>query len=216
MHIPDGFLSGKVSAVSSAASFALLALAAGKLDRRLKSRAVPLVGVTAAFVFAAQMVNFPVPGGVSGHLLGSTLCAVVLGPGLGSVAMALVLIVQCFFLHDGGITALGANVFNMAFVGVIVSWIVLRSVRALVPGRKGLHLAVALASWISVELAALFASLEIGMSGAAPLPLVVWAMLGVHAVIGVGEAVLTDLIVLFLYEVEAESLAGLGAKAVER
>ncbi len=170
------------------------------------------MGVTAAFVFAAQMVNFPVPGGVSGHLLGAALCALILGPMLGIAAMSMVLIVQCFILQDGGITALGINIVNMAFIGTLSAWLSFRILMKIYTGAKAFHAAVIISSWISVIMCALSVSLELALSGAVPLSVVVPAMCGVHLVIGLGEGLLTGLIVVFLYEADRDLISVLRGK----
>ena len=117
MHIPDGFLAPQVFTPLWVAGAGGLAYALRKARQALKEKAVPLMGVTAAFIFAAQMLNFPIIGGTSGHLLGGVLAAVLLGPYAGAIVISLVLIVQCLVFQDGGLTALGANIFNMAFLG---------------------------------------------------------------------------------------------------
>lgn len=209
MHIPDGFLDAKASAGSAALSLLFLSLVARRLKKGSGEKAVPLLGVTSAFVFAGQMVNFPIPGGASGHLLGSALCAVVLGPALGALSMTLVLTIQCFLLQDGGITALGANILNMALIGTFVSYGVFKLISRTFPGRRGVHVGVLAASWTSVVATSLAASLELVFSSTAPFSLVVPAMVGVHTIIGIGEAVLTGLIVVFLYEADASIIMGL-------
>ena len=188
MHIPDGFLSPEVAAAAGAVSIATVGIAVRRADRELDDRAVPLLGVTGAFVFAAQMLNFPVAGGTSGHLLGATLAAVLLGPWLACVVMAVVLTAQAFVFADGGVTALGANVLNMGIVGALLAGGVVR----LLPRRRELFLAgVGVVAWLAVMLGALATSAELAISGTVPLAVVLPPMLGVHALIGIGEAVVT-------------------------
>jgi cobalt/nickel transport system permease protein len=192
MHIPDGFLSAPVYVAGYAASGAVCALAVSRANRRLGEREVPLLGMTAAFVFAAQMLNFPVAGGTSGHFLGSTLAAVLLGPLNACLVMAVVLTIQCLGFADGGLTALGANLFNMGIVGAIGGWLLFRVLRAVLPGnRRGFLAAAAAASWVAVVVASVFCAGELAWSGTSPLRIALPAMAGVHALIGIGEAVIT-------------------------
>ena len=188
MHIPDGFLSPEVAAAAAAASVATVGIALRRAERELDERAVPLLGVTGAFVFAAQMINFPVAGGTSGHLLGATLAAVLLGPWLACLVMAVVLTSQAFVFADGGITALGANVLNMGIIGALVAGAAVRWL----PRERGAFLAgVGIVAWVAVMLGATATSLELASSGTVSLGTVLPAMLGVHALIGVGEAAIT-------------------------
>lgn len=158
----------------------------------LGERQVPLLGVTAAFVFAAQMLNFPVAAGTSGHFMGAVMAALLLGPLNGALVLALVLVVQCFVFADGGMTALGTNVFNMGVVGALGGYAIFRIALALLPGtRAGFLAATAIASWLSIVLAASACAVELSLSGTYPLVPALTAMAGVHALIGIGEAVVT-------------------------
>jgi cobalt/nickel transport system permease protein len=153
---------------------------------------VPLLGVTAAFVFAAQMLNFPVAGGTSGHFLGAALAAILLGPWLACLVLAVVLTAQAFVFADGGVTALGANVFNMGVAGALVVGLLFVGTRELLPKTRPVLLALSAgAAWLAVMVGATLTSLELAASGTVPLGTVLPAMLGVHAVIGIGEAVVT-------------------------
>jgi cobalt/nickel transport system permease protein len=203
MHIPDGFLSLPVSAGSGVLSVGGLVLALKRLKKQVGDRLVPLMGVMAAFIFAAQMFNFPVAGGTSGHLLGGALAAIVLGPMAGTVVLTVVLIVQCLLFQDGGLIALGANVFNMAIVGVWGAWAVFESVKRMVP-HWGLVVAPFVAAWISVVLAASMCAFELSLSGTMPFPTALIAMVSVHSVVGVGEGIITVLVVTFLKRVKPE------------
>ena len=149
MHIPDGFLTPQVFAPFWAVAVGGLAYALRKTKQILKDKAVPLMGVTAAFIFAAQMLNFPIIGGTSGHLLGGVLAAVLLGPYAGAIVISLVLIVQSLVFQDGGLTALGANIFNMAFLGAMGGYFIYRFLRKI----AGLIISVGIASWLSVVIA---------------------------------------------------------------
>jgi cobalt/nickel transport system permease protein len=188
MHIPDGFLSPEVAAAAGAVSVGTVAYALRRADRDLDDRAVPLLGVTGAFIFAAQMLNFPVAGGTSGHLLGATLAAVLLGPWLACIVMTVVLTGQAFVFADGGVTALGANVLNMGVIGALVAGFAVK----LLPQRREWFLGgVAAIAWLAVMAGALATSLQLAISGTVPLGAVLPPMLGVHALIGIGEAAVT-------------------------
>ncbi len=192
MHIPDGFLSAPVAAAGYAASAAVVALAFKRSKQTLEERQVPLLGVTTAFVFAAQMLNFPVAMGTSGHFLGAALAAVLLRPLNGCLVFATVLVVQCLLFADGGLTALGANMFNMGVVGVLGGYAAFRFVAVMLPhSRRNFLFAAALGSWLSVVASASACAVELAVSGTVPLGLVLPAMVAVHAVIGVGEALIT-------------------------
>jgi len=164
------------------------------------------MGVMAAFIFAAQMINFPVPGGTSGHLLGGVLAGVVLGPWAGTVVLALVLAVQCLVFQDGGLTALGANIVNMALIGCAFSAFLYSGLRRLIP-RFGPTATAALCAWLSVVLAAAACSAELALSGASPFRIVFPAMVAVHTFIGVGEALITTLILGFIFKVRPDMVA---------
>ena len=192
MHIPDGFLSAPVAAAGYAASAAVLALAVKRSSQTLEERQVPLLGVTTAFVFAAQMLNFPVAMGTSGHFLGAVLAAVLLGPLNACLVFAAVLCLQCLLFADGGLTALGANMFNMGIVGGMGGYALFRLVTAILPeSRRTFLFAAAIASWFSVVASASACAIELALSGTVPMGVVLPAMAVVHALIGVGEALIT-------------------------
>jgi cobalt/nickel transport system permease protein len=192
MHIPDGFLSPEVAAVCAVPAIAAVGYGLRRASRELDERRVPLLGVTAAFVFAAQMLNFPVAGGTSGHFLGAALAAILLGPWLAGLVLAVVLVVQSFVFADGGVTALGANVLNMGVIGALVVGGLMVGARRVLPKRRRVFLAVsAVGAWLAVMAGATATALELVISGTVPLGTVLPAMLGVHALIGVGEAVIT-------------------------
>jgi len=192
MHIPDGFLSNEVAAAVAVPAIAAVGYGLRRAEVDLDDRRVPLLGVTAAFVFAAQMLNFPVAGGTSGHFLGAALAAVLVGPWLAGLVLAVVLVVQAFVFADGGLTALGANILNMGVIGgVVVGGLMLAARRAL-PTTRGALLGVAAGgAWLAVMAGAAACSIELAASGTVPLGTVLPAMLGVHAIIGAGEAVIT-------------------------
>jgi len=157
------------------------------------------MGVSAAFIFAAQMLNFTVAGGTSGHLLGGALAAILLGPWAGMLVITSVLTIQALLFQDGGLLALGANVFNMAIVGVLVAWAVYAAVKR-VAGTRGWAVMVGAfaAAWLSVVVASIAAAAELAFSGASPWGIVFPAMGGVHVLIGIGEGLITVATLSFL------------------
>jgi len=192
MHIPDGFLDADVAVATGVTAAGVVGWSLRRADRTLDERRIPLLGVTGAFVFAAQMLNFPVAGGTSGHFLGAALAAVLLGPSLACLVLTVVLTMQAFLFADGGITALGANVLNMGVIGALAVGAAMLAGRRVLPRSRTAFLAVAGAgAWLAVMLGALATGIELALSGTAPAATVLPAMLGVHAVIGLGEAVIT-------------------------
>jgi cobalt/nickel transport system permease protein len=192
LHAPDGFLSVPVALLMWGIAIAAIAVSVSRTGKTLDERAVPLMGVTAAFIFAAQMINFPVIGGTSGHLLGAVLAAVLLGPWAGTLVMASVIAVQSLLFQDGGLLAMGANIVNMGVIGTIGGYAIYRSLCRVLGGEERSRLpAAAIAAWTAVMLGATATSLELAVSGTSPLAVVLPAMLGVHVFIGVGEAIIT-------------------------
>ena len=199
MHIPDALLDPRVVAATSVAGGAGLLFALRKLERQLGERTTVLMGTMSAFVFAAQMVNFPVGPGVSGHLLGGVLASVLLGPWAGAVVIGAVLLVQCFLFADGGLTALGANFINMGLIGAVGGYFIYAPIRRMIGGQKGVLIAAMAAAWFSVILASGAFAIELGVTGrwADFFKILSWMAL-VHSGIGVGEALITGLLVRFL------------------
>jgi len=195
MHIPDGLLSTPVWATTDLLAIAALVGITRRSQQTFNEKTIPLTGIMCAFIFAAQMINFPVMAGTSGHLLGGVLAAVFLGPWVGGLVLSLVLIVQCFLFQDGGLYALGANILNMAVVGVGVGYIVFKIGTSLFSDKAGFFFSVSVASWVSVVAAAAVCSVELGLSGTYPLGWTLAAMLPIHALIGIGEALISTLIV---------------------
>jgi len=191
MHIPDGFLNAKVFVPLDAGAAAYVALAASRVRRAFNERAVPLMAVLAAFIFAAQMINFPVAGGTSGHFCGAALAAVLLGPWAAGLILTVVLVIQALAFGDGGILALGANVFNMGIVAPWVAWGIYRGMRLLIKRDAGLWIGAAVGGWFAVVAAASACAFELAAAGTAPLNFAVPAMAGIHALIGIGEAIVT-------------------------
>lgn len=207
MHIPDGFLDTKTWLSLTVISTAILVATIKGFKREDLEQRIPLIGVTAAFVFAAQMLNFPVAGGTSGHFMGGVLCCILLGPWTGFITMSLVLIVQCLLFQDGGLTTLGANIFNMALMGSVGGFGLYFFFRLLLWGDRTRPVAYALAAWCSLMLAAFCTSVELSISGTVKLSLGLPAMLSVHALIGVVEAVVTTTALMTLWRVRPELLA---------
>jgi cobalt/nickel transport system permease protein len=193
MHIPDGFLSLPVSLLTWAFSLLLIVISLKRVEKDYQEKAVPLMGVCAAFIFAAQMINFPIPGGTSGHLLGGTLAGILLGPWAGSFVMTVVFIVQALLFQDGGLTALGANIFNMGLIGTFGGYYLYKAVRSLFGFSRwrGMAMGTAIAAWASVVMAAFMCSVQLAVSGTVPLQVALFAMLSWHFVIGIGEALIT-------------------------
>ena len=206
MHIPDGFLTNRVAVSLDLLSGASILYAAQRLKLELSVRLVPIMGVLSAFIFTAQMLNFPVFGGTSGHLLGGALLGILLGPTAGLLTMTTVVIAQALFLQDGGLIALGANLFNMGAVTVFSGYLCFRSLGAPETPGKVLALAGFAAGWISTVLSATACALQLGLSGAIPLKIGLPAMAGYHAVIGIVEGVLTAGVLSFLARVRPDML----------
>jgi cobalt/nickel transport system permease protein len=194
VHVPDGFLDAPTSLATGALAAGTVALALRQAKRELDDRTAPLAGLTAAFVFAVQMINFPVGAGTSGHLMGGVLTAVLVGPWTAVLCMTVVLLVQAVLFADGGLTALGTNVTLLGLVAIGVGYGVFRMVTAVLPRTRTSTLAAAgLAAFLSVPVAALaFVGLfSVGALADVPLGTVASAMLGVHVLIGLGEAAIT-------------------------
>lgn len=194
MHAPDGFLNAGTAVTTGALSAGALGLSLRYAREELADRQVPLAGLAAAFVFAAQMLNFPVAAGTTGHLLGGALAAILLGPAVGSVVVAVVVIVQALVFADGGLTALGYNLLNMAIVTSFGGYAVFRaSLRLLPRTAAGVSFAAGLAAGLSVALSAAAFSVEWLFGATLPVAFdtVFGAMVGVHLLIGIGEAVIT-------------------------
>lgn len=198
MHAPDGFLNAGTAVATAAISASAIGYALKQAGEELKDKAVPLAGISAAFIFAAQMFNFPVAAGTTGHLLGGALAAILLGPSVGAVVVAVVVIVQALVFADGGLTALGYNVLNMAVVTSFGGYAIFSGLRRILPRTQaGIVGASALAGGLSVVLSAMAFSIEWLFGATAPVPFdtVFGAMVGVHLLIGIGEGVLTGMAV---------------------
>lgn len=201
MHIPDGFLDAKTAAASAVLAAGGVAYALRTVRKELPARRVPLIGLTASFIFVAQMLNFPVAGGTSGHLIGATLAAVLLGPGAAIVVMTAVLLLQSLLFADGGLTALGANIFNMAIVAPIVGFAMYSAIRRLGARSEGASawrwklFGTAFGAWCSTLAAAIACAGQLAFSGTVAWNAALPAMGGIHMLIGIGEATITTLVV---------------------
>jgi cobalt/nickel transport system permease protein len=198
MHIPDGFINAPTSVVGGVVAVGLIAVSIKKAGDALDDRQLPLAGLVAAFIFALQMLNFPVAGGTSGHLLGGCLAAVLVGPWVGSLAMAVVFIVQALVFADGGLTALGLNIILMGYTTCFVGYGIFRLLRKVLPrNRTGVTLAAGIAAWCGVVAASVVfvGYYAVGGTGGASVGTVAVAMIGVHVLVGIGEAVITALTV---------------------
>jgi cobalt/nickel transport system permease protein len=198
MHAPDGFLDAGTAIVTAVISVVVVGFALRQSRSQLADRAIPLAGITAAFVFAAQMFNFPVAAGTTGHLIGGALAAILLGPSVGTIVVTIVVVVQALAFADGGLTALGYNVLNMAIIPVYGGYAVFRLFRRLVPRTTGGVIgATGIAAWVSVVMSAVAFSIQWLFGATAPVAFddVFMAMVGVHALIGIGEAIISGLVV---------------------
>ena len=207
MHIPDGFLNVATVATTYAISAGGVGNAVRIANKKLGEKQVPLMGVLAAFIFAAQMLNFPIAGGTSGHLIGAALAAILLGPWAGVLIMSCVLIAQCLIFQDGGLLALGANILNMGIVASFSSYYIYRLVTPLMGNsRRGTLIGSFAGAWGSVFLAAIFCAVELAVSGASPLGVVLPAMAGLHALIGIGEGLVTGAVLSLVLATRADLL----------
>ncbi len=211
LHIPDGFLSLVVSVVCWIITVIVVGMAVSRTNRSLGEKQVPLMGVMAAFIFAAQMINFPVAGGTSGHLLGGALAAIVLGPWAGMLVMTAVIAVQALLFQDGGLLVMGANILNM---GLLTAAIGYGLYRAVANSSRSVKLTViGVAAWLSVMAGALATALQLWLSGTSNLQTVTIAMLSVHTLIGLGEALITVSAVAFILRTRPDLLGEESASA---
>ncbi len=211
MHIPDGFINAGVSVGAGVAAVGALSVCVRKTADVMEERQAPMAGLVAAFIFAVQMLNFPVASGTSGHLLGGVLAAVLVGPWAGAVCVSVVLLVQALLFADGGLSALGLNVVNMALVTAFGGYAVYVALRKVLPKtRAGVMVASGVAACLGVVLASIAFTIEyaIGGQGGASLRAVVGAMVGVHLLIGIGEGIITALTVGAVLAVRPDLVAG--------
>jgi len=207
LHIPDGLLDPKTWGTAWGLSAGTIGYALYKVREKFDEKMVPLLGITAAFIFAAQMLNFPVAAGVSGHFMGGVLAAVLVGPWAGLLVMVVVLTVQCFVFADGGLTALGANIFNMGVVGCLCAYYVMYGLKLLLRRRmdekSSLLASVAVASWLSIVMASACCAVELWFSGL-EFKIIFPALVSVHVLIGIGEALITTVVVGLLLQVRPD------------
>ena len=211
MHIPDGFINAPTSLAAGAVAAGGVGVSLRRAAQTLQDRQAPLAGLVAAYIFAVQMLNFPVAAGTSGHLLGGLLAAVLVGPWAGALCVAVVLVVQALLFADGGLSALGLNIVNMALVTAWGGYAVFLLLRRALPATKASVTAAAgVAAGVSVVLASLAFVVEyaIGGTGGAPVGTVLGAMVGVHTLIGIGEGIITALTVAAVLAVRPDLVYG--------
>lgn len=216
MHIPDGFINAGTSLGAGAIAAGGLGVSLRRTAEVLEDRLAPLAGLVAAFVFAVQMLNFPVAAGTSGHLLGGVLAAVLVGPWVGAICLTVVLVVQALLFADGGLSALGLNVLNMALVGGIGGYVVFLALRRVLPATKpSIVAASGIAAGIGVVLASLAFTVEYALGGTAGASIgkVAAAMVGVHSLIGIGEGLITAMAVSTILAVRPDLVHGAAALA---
>lgn len=211
MHVPDGFLDGSTSATTGAVAVIGVGVALVKARNELDDKTAPMAGLVAAFIFAVQMLNFPVASGTSGHLMGGALAAVLVGPWTGLLCLSVVFVVQCLLFADGGITALGTNITLMGLATVLVGWVVFKVLQAVLPKRLSLvGLQAGIGAFVSVPVASLLFVALYAIGGTAEIPLdnLTTAMVGVHLLIGIGEGVITCLAVGAILAVRPDLVYG--------
>jgi cobalt/nickel transport system permease protein len=206
LHAPDGFFSLPVAIAGYVVSAALLAFAVHRVNKELNERMVPMMGVMAAFIFAAQMLNFPVAGGTSGHLIGGALAAIILGPWAAMLVMTAVVGLQALLFQDGGLVVMGVNIFNMSLLSVLSGYGIYLLVRRIGTSFTHLLIGAFIAAWVSVIVAAIAAALQLGISGTTALAIALPAMVGVHALIGIGEGLITVFALSFIRAARANLL----------
>ena len=204
LHVPDGFLSLSLATICWLLAFLVIWMAVKNARDSVDERLTPLAGIMAAFIFAGQMINFPVAGGTSGHMIGATLAAIVLGPWMGILVMTAVIALQALLFQDGGLVVMGANILIMGVIPVLISYGLYKPMSN--RGRGVKLMSAGAAAWLSVMAAALFTALLLGFSGTSSFRVTVPAMLGIHAIIGVGEALITVAALAFIMQVRPDLL----------
>lgn len=206
MHIPDGFLNVPTLVTTGAISVVCIGIATKQTSKRLGEKHIPMMGIMAAFIFVAQMLNFPLIG-TSGHFLGAALAAIVLGPWAAILIMTCVLLVQCLIFQDGGLLALGANIFNMGIVGSFVGYYSFFLInKVLGSSKKSMVFAWFSAGWISIMAAAIICAIELSISGIIEFNVVFTAMVGWHLLIGIGEGLISIAVLSFILANRADLL----------
>lgn len=207
MHIPDGFLSIVVSILLWIVSIVILGYTLKRVGKDMHERKVPLVGVLAAAIFAGQMLTFTIAGGTSGHLMGAAIATILLGPWTATLVMTSVVSIQALIFQDGGLLAMGANIFNMAVVGVAVSYMAYRTIQKLSGGpRWSIYAGGFIAAWLSIEIVALSVAFQLALSGTSPANIAIPTMGSIHAIIGVGEGLITIGALAFIFAARPDFL----------
>lgn len=202
MHIPDGFLDTKTWVSFWAVSFGFINISVKKAKEELKEKSIPLMGVLGAFIFAAQLLNFPVLNGTSGHFVGGVLAGIVLGPFAGFIVMSVVLIIQSLIFGDGGVLALGANIFNMGIIGTILGYYIFILLNKVF--KEKIYINSFIAGWLAIILGALSCSIQLGLSKTVPIYLGLPSMVSIHALIGIGEGLITSFVLTFICKVRKD------------
>jgi cobalt/nickel transport system permease protein len=209
MHIPDGFLSTLVSLVLWLVTILVVGYALKRVTADLGERQVPLMGVLAAAIFAGQMLNFTVVGGTSGHLMGAAIATILLGPWAAILVLTCVVGIQALIFQDGGLLVMGANIFNMSIIGVTVSYFTYQTVKRLAAGRSwGIFAGGFIAAWLSIVVAALAVALQLAFSNTSRADIAIPAMAAIHALIGIGEGLITLGSLAFIYSTRPDLLKG--------
>ena len=207
MHIPDGFINAPVAVTTGVVAVAVISIAVKVTNKKVGEKQVPMMGVLAAFIFAAQMLNFPVAGGTSGHFVGAALAAILLGPWASVLIMSSVLVVQCLIFQDGGLLALGANITNMGTISVFGSYYIYKGIDAMLKhSRAGILVGAGIGAWFSVLVAALACAAELAISGTSPWNIAIPAMGGIHMVIGIGEGFITVAVISLVMATRSDLL----------
>jgi cobalt/nickel transport system permease protein len=208
MHIPDGFLSPAILIITFIVTAVFWAIAFKKVSRSIDERMVPVMAVLTALFFAAMMVNYPIIGGTTAHLLGGAAIGIILGPWAGIISVSIILVLQCFLFADGGLTALGANTFNMGVVGVLIPIVIFVTFMKLSKGRN-IYVAAFLAAFLGDTLSAVLAGLELGLSTSSfvyGISVAVPTMFLHHSVIGVIEGVVTAVLLAVIMKTRPDIL----------
>ncbi len=217
MHIPDGFLSIALALVLWIVSIAAVAFALRIVGKDLGERQVPEMGVLAAVIFAGQMLNFPVAGGTSGHLIGAALATILLGPWASIIILTCVVSIQALIFQDGGLLALGGNIFFMGIVATTVTYFIYQSVQRVANGKTwGFFVGGFLGAWLSVVGASIGVALALGLSGTSPLAVALPAMMGIHVFIGIGEGLITAGALAFLFATRRDLVTTQDQKPLSR
>lgn len=208
MHAPDGFFSVPMALLGWLITIVMVALALRNTRTQLGERQVPLMGLLAAAIFAGQMLNFTIPGGTSGHLLGGALAAIVVGPWAAVLIMTAVVSLQALVFQDGGLLVMGLNILNMGIITAFVGYFVYQGVQRVLKGRAALIVGGFLGAWLSLVVTAAAAAVELALSGTSPLQFALPAMVGVHAIIGIGEGLLTVAALSFILTTRPDLVTG--------